>query len=164
MTPTVVIPSEATDRKWSASSDASQESFPVFEHTPYSSTDSLALEDSYKNPQDSRIHSPSASSGTAHAQQWQPRRDQHLTWTNGSISVAGPRGSHGRRKSLIDALHTIRTRKGSVSQNAHDVAVALKAPLSIKLTVCYTLQIVASSDDTHSFTRFFASYGISALP
>lgn len=44
--------------------------------------------------------------------------------------------SHGRQKSLSDAIRTIRTRNGSFSQNAHEIADALKAPISPKLVVC----------------------------
>jgi hypothetical protein len=41
----------------------------------------------------------------------------------------------GRQKSLSDALKTIRTRRGSVSQNAQEIADALKAPVSPRLIV-----------------------------
>lgn len=43
---------------------------------------------------------------------------------------------HGRQKSLSEAYKTIRTRKASVSENMHEVAEALKAPVSWKLVVC----------------------------
>lgn len=52
-----------------------------------------------------------------------------MAWTNGQ----GTR--HGRQKSLSDAIRTIKTRKGSVSANAHEIADALKAPVSVKLIV-----------------------------
>lgn len=42
---------------------------------------------------------------------------------------------HGRQKSLSEAIRTMRTRKMSVSQNAHEIADALKAPLSWRLIV-----------------------------
>jgi solute carrier family 35 protein E1 len=42
---------------------------------------------------------------------------------------------HSRQKSLTDAFRTIRTRKGSVSANAQEIAEALKAPVSPKLIV-----------------------------
>lgn len=41
-----------------------------------------------------------------------------------------PHRTHGRQKSLSDAFKTIRTRKGSMSQNAQEIAEALKAPVS----------------------------------
>ncbi|GJC82281.1 putative transporter C83.11 [Colletotrichum liriopes] len=43
------------------------------------------------------------------------------------------RYGHGRQKSLGDAIHNIRTRGGSVGQNAHEIADALRAPVSPKL-------------------------------
>ena len=64
---------------------------------------------------------------------WQPRKEAKVGFVNGTIS--GPSNRHGRQKSLSEAFHTIRTRKGSVSQNAHEIADALKAPLSPKLVV-----------------------------
>lgn len=61
---------------------------------------------------------------------------------------------HGRQKSLSEAIHTIRTRgrTASISENAHEIAESLKAPVSFKLVVgsclCIHLQsglIVRSS-------------------
>lgn len=76
--------------------------------------------------------------GTASADRWQPRRDsatRGMPW-NGQASTGGKYGGHNRQKSLGDAFRTIRTRKGSVSANVHEVADALKAPVSPKLIVC----------------------------
>lgn len=64
---------------------------------------------------------------------WQPRKDSRLGFANGIPN--GPTTRHGRQKSLSEAIRTIRTRKGSVSQNAHEIAEALKAPLSPKIIV-----------------------------
>lgn len=59
-----------------------------------------------------------------------PRRDNSSSrWTPSGGS------RHGRQKSLTDAFRTIRTRNGSVSQNAHELADALRAPVSGKLIV-----------------------------
>lgn len=86
--------------------------------------------------------SSSRSSSPSHAAQgngsvlptdrWQPRKEARFA--NGSAQSHAPR--HGRQKSLTEAFRTIRTRKGSVSQNAHEIADALKAPLSPRLIVC----------------------------
>ncbi|KAG5981174.1 hypothetical protein E4U54_006673, partial [Claviceps lovelessii] len=57
---------------------------------------------------------------------------QHQGLSPWSASNGSARG-HGRQKSLTDAFRTIRTRKGSVSQNAHEIADALRAPVSPKL-------------------------------
>ena len=67
---------------------------------------------------------------------WQARRAAGLNgdiWSNGSAYTGGTR--HGRQKSLSEAIRTVRTRRGSVSQNAHEIAGALKAPVSLKLVV-----------------------------
>lgn len=42
---------------------------------------------------------------------------------------------HRPRRSVSDALHKFRNRQGSVSENAHELAEALKAPVSYKLIV-----------------------------
>lgn len=87
----------------------------------------------------SRTASPSHTTpvnGSANpADRWQPRRDSRLSYANGAPHGSATR--HGRQKSLSEAIRTIRTRKGSVSQNAHEIADALKAPLSPKLIVCF---------------------------
>ena len=84
-----------------------------------------------------RTSSPNAfksANGSTPVGGWKPRRDSHVAWGNGHIGVTGVKG-HGRQKSLSDAIKTIRTRKGSVSANAHEIADALKAPVSVKLIV-----------------------------
>ena len=52
--------------------------------------------------------------------------------------MAGPR-QHDRQKSISDAFRTIRTRKASVSDNAHEIAEALRAPVSVKIIVSKSL-------------------------
>ena len=79
--------------------------------------------------------------GSASADRWQPRRDSGLrgsAW-NGPASTGG---RHNRQKSLTDAFRTIRTRKASVSANVHEVADALKAPVSPMLVVSTLLRLV----------------------
>lgn len=74
--------------------------------------------------------------GPAPADRWQPRRDSTLrgsAWANGQASTGG---GHGRQKSLSDAFRTLRTRRGSISANVHEIGGALKAPVSPKLIVC----------------------------
>lgn len=76
---------------------------------------------------------PQTNGSTMPADRWQPRKESRFGYANGA-----PQGSanrHGRQKSLSEAIRTIRTRKGSVSQNAHEIADALKAPLSPTLIV-----------------------------
>jgi len=67
-------------------------------------------------------------------ERWQARRGSHTTngWTP---NAGGAVGRHGRQKSLSEAIRTVRGRRGSVSQNAHEIADALKAPVSGRLIV-----------------------------
>ena len=74
--------------------------------------------------------------GFVSQERWQPRRDSETggyEWRTGRAATGGR--PHGRQKSLSDAIRTIRTRKASVSANAHEIAEALKAPVSPKLIV-----------------------------
>lgn len=68
---------------------------------------------------------------------WHPRRDDGRSggFRRGSAEKQWDSTGHSRQKSLSDAIRTIRTRRGSVSQNAHEIADALKAPVSPKLIV-----------------------------
>ena len=75
---------------------------------------------------------PSVNGGQKN-EKWQAKRDSHISWGNGHLSGAPSR--HGRQKSIGEAIHTIRTRKGSVSANAAEIADALKAPVSVRLIV-----------------------------
>ncbi len=131
-------PRESAGRKWSDGSDGT-EPFPALDHTAYSHTDSLVIEEENEGSSSAeRVPSPNKRIGSAsiHNERWQPRKEHHQAWGHGSINVAGSRTSHGRQKSIGEAIRTIRTRKGSsLSANAHEIADSLKAPLSIKLVV-----------------------------
>lgn len=100
----------------------------------------------------SRSASPSpavhANGSSMAADRWQPRKESRFAAMNGSTQ--GPSTRHGRQKSLSEALKTIRTRKGSVSQNAHELADALKAPLSPRLIVRGRMCAGDSSANWHS--------------
>lgn len=76
---------------------------------------------------------PQQANGTSSSERWQPRRDSKYGHLNGTAHA--PTTRHGRQKSLSEALRTIRTRKGSVSQNVHEITDALKAPVSPRLIV-----------------------------
>jgi solute carrier family 35 protein E1 len=90
----------------------------------------------------SRTASPShmaqTNGSTVPADRWQPRKESRFGYANGA--APGPSTRHGRQKSLSEAIRTVRTRKGSVSQNVHEIADALKAPLSPTLIVGLTVQ------------------------
>ncbi|KAL1306416.1 hypothetical protein AAFC00_005121 [Neodothiora populina] len=89
-------------------------------------------------------------------ERWQGRRsgDYRLngssTWGPGGVNTGPPAGTrHGRQKSLSNAFRTIRERKGSMSQNAHEIADALKAPISARLIflcgIWYTTSILSNT-------------------
>ena len=80
-----------------------------------------------------RTLSPTKTNGVLHSERCQaPWKDNYLAWGDGHLNVTGPR-QHGRHRSLSDAFRNIRTRKASVSENAHEIAEALKAPISPKI-------------------------------
>lgn len=127
------------DRRWSSSSNRSESTkFPDFDlaSTPREHLIIYEDEKAGRSSMDRRSPSPhiyAKANGVLHSERWQPRKESHLTWSN--VHVPGSGRGHGRQKSLSDAIRTIRTRKGSVSANAHEIADALKAPVSFKLIV-----------------------------
>lgn len=127
-----------SERRWSTSSNHAENfKFPDFEVSP-SPRSHLPVygEEGATGRPSARTPSPNAlpkSNGILHSERWQARGENHVAWSNGQ----GTR--HSRQKSLSDAIRTIRTRKGSVSANAHEIADALKAPVSVRLVVCALL-------------------------
>ena len=81
-----------------------------------------------------RTTSPAKTNGALHGDRWQTRRNNHLAWGDGHLNVVGPR-LHGRQRGISDALKNIQIRKASVSENAHEIAEALKAPVSLRILV-----------------------------
>lgn len=86
--------------------------------------------------------------GTLHFQDaWQPRRAAAKDRSKGTMlngfMTNGFRRT--RQKSLSEALKTIKHRRGSVSDNAHEVVEALKAPVSPKLVVSRLHQAAPSA-------------------
>lgn len=73
----------------------------------------------------------------------QQLRAHSISWKDADSGAAPWRSAPRReeRKSLSDAFRTVRTRKGSVSQNAQEIASALKAPVSLKLVVSTPLRL-----------------------
>ncbi|MCJ1262272.1 suppressor of loss of ypt1 [Lobaria immixta] len=141
--------STSSERRWSSSSSRTETfKFPDFEQ-PLPPRDSLTIpkeEDSAKTS--ARTPSPnhvSKPNGILHGGRWQQRRDSHLAWGNTNGHAVGPGSRHGRQKSLSDAIRNIRTRKGSVSANAQELAEALKAPVSIKLVVLCIIWYMSSA-------------------
>ncbi|RAR02746.1 TPT-domain-containing protein [Stemphylium lycopersici] len=102
-------------------------------------------------------HAAHANGSTMPGDRWQPRKEARFGGINGSAS--GPSTRHGRQKSLSEAFKTIRTRKGSVSQNAHELADALKAPLSPRLILLCGVWYMTSI-----FTNMSSKAILTALP
>ncbi|KAI1076351.1 TPT-domain-containing protein [Whalleya microplaca] len=89
--------------------------------------------------------------GGAHlnGDRWMPRRDlsaaKGVRWGSSLGPTPGPSRGHGRQKSIGEAFRTIRGRNGSVSQNAHELADALKAPISPKLIILCIMWYMSSA-------------------
>ncbi|KFA50544.1 hypothetical protein S40293_03017 [Stachybotrys chartarum IBT 40293] len=87
---------------------------------------------------------PFPNSTAARLDRWTavPRRENSYSsrppWAN---SIHG----HNRQKSLGEAFRTIRARNGSVSQNAHEIADALRAPVSPRLVILCVLWYTSSA-------------------
>lgn len=82
-----------------------------------------------------------ATNGNPHEEQngnqdhtWQPRKAGYAGWDHHK-----PASKHRPRKSISETITTIRKRNASMSANAHEIAEALKAPVSYKLIVRETL-------------------------
>ncbi|KAF2878200.1 triose-phosphate transporter family-domain-containing protein [Massariosphaeria phaeospora] len=94
----------------------------------------------------SRTASPNAAAqpngSVLPSDRWQPRKDQRYGHMNSAVHA--PTTRHGRQKSLSEAIRTIRTRKASVSQNAHELADALKAPVSPRIILLCSIWYMTS--------------------
>lgn len=95
-------------------------------------------------------HGAQGNGNATPSDRWQPRKEARFGQSNGSTYGSTTKHGHGRQKSLTEAIRTIRTRKGSVSQNAHELADALKAPLSPKLIVglCMSMGDLEASNNS----------------
>ncbi|RQM04751.1 hypothetical protein DH86_00004046, partial [Scytalidium sp. 3C] len=93
--------------------------------------------------------------GSAPTDRWPARRSSMLggaSWSNGGKS-------HSRQKSLSDAFKTIRSRKGSVSANMHEISDALKAPVSpllVGLCIFWYLSSALTNTSSKSILNTFA--------
>jgi len=78
-----------------------------------------------------------------------PFTNQDFKWPARKMSQrlrdARPPGVYGHRsrRSVSEAINKFRTRQGSVSENAHELAEALKAPVSYKLIVSTCIPLFA---------------------
>lgn len=116
-------------------------------------------------PNGTRSTSPRRANGHLNGgagDRWVPRRASNQA--RGVRWDQSPYG-HGRQKSLSDAIRTIRTRHGSVSQNAQEIADALKAPVSPRLIVCVSSSAhLSCANADFEFCSFFACCGTRRPP
>jgi solute carrier family 35 protein E1 len=80
-----------------------------------------------------------------------PRFQPPFNWQARRSSRAPPGGArrgHGRQRSLSEAIQVIRGRNGSMSQNAAEIADALKAPVSPRLVVSSGIFIYLTRRET----------------
>lgn len=80
--------------------------------------------------------------GLHSSERWPARKESSLrswaSWAaNGKLGGTRP----NRQKSLSEAIRTVRTRKASISENAHEIAESLKAPVSLRLVVRLSFNI-----------------------
>jgi len=74
--------------------------------------------------------------GLHSSERWPTRRDSTAkSWASWASNGRLRDTRHGRQKSLSEAIRTVRTRKASISENAQEIAQALKAPVSFRLVM-----------------------------
>lgn len=101
-------------------------SSPIDKFPPYEETIDGALGSGRPNASPSVKYAP--------GDLWEPRKSAFYSREQANGSVRNPK--HRPRKSISEAISTIRTRNGSVSANAQELAEALRAPISYRLIVC----------------------------
>jgi solute carrier family 35 protein E1 len=83
------------------------------------------------------------------SERWPARRASNANNWNSYSNGAPGKSRHGRQKSLTEAIKTVRGRKASISENAHEIAESLKAPVSWKLVILcgvwYTTSIMTNA-------------------
>lgn len=135
----------SSERRWSTSSNRGAEAFkfPDFEQSLPSRETTVPVHNkeqagsSTKAAYYTKTPSPNHfSKSNGIVQGGRQRRESHVAWGNTNGHLVGPGSRHVPQKSLSDAIRTIRTRKGSVSADAQELAEALKAPVSFQLVVC----------------------------
>ncbi|KAF2216284.1 hypothetical protein CERZMDRAFT_33860 [Cercospora zeae-maydis SCOH1-5] len=116
---------------------------PVKTNFPDFVQEQATFDDDFESP--SRGPSPKPlpnglSLGLHSSERWPAKkaRENNLNlWNGWSAQGQGASGKvrHGRQKSLSEAINAVRTRGrgASISENAHEIAESLKAPISLKL-------------------------------
>ncbi|KAJ5929401.1 hypothetical protein N7454_007249 [Penicillium verhagenii] len=92
---------------------------------------------------------PSPSVKYASNDMWEPRKSAFYSRDHPNGSIRNPK--HRPRKSISEAITTIRARNGSMSANAHELAEALRAPVSYRLIgLCMIWYLTSALTNTSS--------------
>lgn len=116
-------------RDSSTSSQVSKVHFPDYPNNPRYSEDAVKENEAHLSPKEFTFPSQQAN-GAPKQQKWQARMKDRV-----SFALPGGSERRARQKSLSEAWHTIRQRRGSVTDNAREIGEALKAPVSPALVV-----------------------------
>jgi hypothetical protein len=95
-----------------------------------------SFEDTRSEEKSHRVTSPQAYSQSANplsVNNWPVRKSGQTGWEN--RNGGGVLHKHRPRRSVSEAFDNFRQRRGSISANTHELAEALKAPISYKLIV-----------------------------
>lgn len=142
------------ERRRSSSSDP-QERFPDLDASHSGGYLSEYDEDETGRNAFVRTSSTPRPNGVLRSERWQTRKDDHLAWGDSHLSIVGPR--QHRLRSISDAFRNIRIRKASVSENANEIAEALKAPISLNILVGEAVTLEHAQIDI--YLRFSALSG-----
>lgn len=110
-------------------SSSQHTSSPIDKFPPYE--DSLDAAVGSAAPSTRPHRSPSVK--YAPSEHWEPRKTAFYSRDYPNGALRNPK--HRSRKSISEAITTIRNRNGSMSANAQELAEALKAPVSYRLIV-----------------------------
>jgi len=129
------ITSVATHEKSTLDTNQSSSPHPVARQLSIEAERFPSLDETRANGHIYQIASPTETTPTQAAPdryKWPARKSSQIVRENGRI----PRlHTHRPRKSVSDAFRNLRTRRGSVAENAQELAEALKAPVSYRLIV-----------------------------
>ncbi|KAJ5095180.1 hypothetical protein N7532_007471 [Penicillium argentinense] len=116
-------------------------SSPIDQFPPY--------EETFDSAVGSGRPSTNASVKYAPSELWEPRKSAFYSREHVNGPLRNPK--HRPRKSISEAITTIRTRNGSVSANAQELAEALRAPVSYRLiTLCIIWYFTSALTNTSS--------------
>jgi solute carrier family 35 protein E1 len=114
---------------------SSSSRFPDFISDPLEFPEDAISEDISRGPSPGPLPN-GLPAGLHSSERWPARKDSNArSWASWASNGRADKNRKGRQKSLSEAIRTVRERKMSISQNAHEIAESLKAPVSFKLVV-----------------------------